>query len=155
MSWRGLYAVRRPRRACTKAWHANTAVRILASGGQHVIDEQLQAALALVLIHFQPVHQLCQARGRRELRALLEVVEGNRIEGASAARHLHPHLHVPLGNDARTADAEQAIETRFWECLAPRAAGAQRLGGMERALRRRELTVGFDRVGRRRAPPPP
>src|SRR5439155_674374 len=32
-------------------------------------------------------------------------------------------------------------------CLAPRAAGPQGLGGIERDLRRRELAVGLDRVG--------
>src|SRR3977135_3376664 len=140
-------APRGPWRACTKVRHANTAARSLASGRQHVIDEQLQAPFALVLVHFQPVHELGQARGWHELRTLLEVVEGNCIEGASAARHLHPHLHVPLGNDARAADAEQPIEARLGESLAPRAAGAQGVSGIERDLRRREPAVGFDGVG--------
>src|SRR5205823_8145369 len=125
-SWSG---ARAPRRACTKVRHANTAARNLASGGQHVLDEQLQAPLALVLVHFQSVHELRHARGRHELRTLLEVVEGDRIEGATARRHLYPHLHVPLGNDARATDAEQAVETRLGESLTPRAAGPQGLGG--------------------------
>src|SRR5437868_15096996 len=82
----------------------------------------------------------------RSLLALHEVVEGDRVEGAPAARHLHPHLHVPCADQPCAADAEQPVETRLGERLPPRAAGAQRLGGIERDLLGRELAVGLDRI---------
>ena len=65
-------------------------------------------------LHFQPVHQLRQRRSAARTRlAGVDVIEGDGIEGAAAARHLDPHLQVPLADHARVADAEDAIEARL------------------------------------------
>jgi hypothetical protein len=45
-----------------------------------VIDEQLQAAFALVFIHIETIDELHNAFGGSELTRLLDVIEGNRIE---------------------------------------------------------------------------
>src|SRR5262245_17003005 len=103
-------------------------------GWQQMIDEQLQAALALVLVPLEPVHQLHGSDRWLERPAVLEMVERNRIEAATAARHLHPHLHVPLSDDARATHVEQPIEARLRESLSPGSSGAQRLGGRKRDL---------------------
>src|SRR5690348_18422844 len=104
---------------------ASTGARTLASAvgrrmrGQQVIDEQLQTSFALVLVHLEPVHELQGTRGRRERRAVGEMVEGDRIEAAAAARRLHPHLHMPLADHPRVAHAEEAVEAGLGERLAP------------------------------------
>jgi len=71
---------------------ASIAARALASGtrqrvhGQQVIDEQLQPSLTLLLVHFQPVHELHVALRWGERRAVGKVIEGDGIEAAPAAR---------------------------------------------------------------------
>ena len=74
---------------------------------QHVIDQQLQAALALVFVDVEAIDELRAAarRVRRIASARLDVIEGDRIEGAPAARDFHPHLHVALADDARGCES--------------------------------------------------
>src|SRR6185437_14965196 len=102
-----------------RAADANTAAPALASGRQQVIDEQLQAPLAEVLVDVQPVDQMRRSGGRRELGALLEVVEGDGVEAAPAARHVRPHLQMPPADDARVAQLEHPVEGRLREGLSP------------------------------------
>src|SRR5579864_2032371 len=128
--------------AVAKPLDASTAARTLASvariiRGQQMVDEQLQAALALVLVHFQAVHELHRSLGRCERDTLFQMIEGDGIEAAAAARHFDPHLQVPVADDACAAHAEQAVKARLGEGLAPRPARAQGLRGREGDLRGR------------------
>src|SRR5215469_6523650 len=94
-------------RLCDEAEDASTRRGVLASGGQQVIDQQLQPPLPLVLIHLEAIDELPVALGQRRVAAVFEMVERDGIERASAAWHLHPHLHVPLADHTRAPDGEQ------------------------------------------------
>src|SRR6185312_860476 len=108
-----------------------------------VIDQQLQAMLALEFVDIQAIDQLDGA-GRRDKRGLLaDVIEGDRIERAAGARHFDPHLQVPLADDARLPDQESPIEAGLWKGLSPWASGTQRTSGLQRNLLHRQLPVGL------------
>src|SRR6185312_14381322 len=110
-----------------------------------VIDQQLQAMLALEFVDIQAVDQLDGAGWRHERRLLADVVEGDRIERAAGARHFDPHLQVPLADDARLADQKSPIEAGFWKGLSPRASRTQGASGLQRNLLHRLLPVRLDR----------
>src|ERR1700722_275495 len=119
---------------------------VTGSHRQQVIDQELQAPLALILVNVQAIDELRRALRQRHLLRLIDVVEGDGIEAASAHRHLHPHLKVALADDARRANDEHAIEARLREGLAPGAAAAQRVGRLKRNLRHGKFAVGLDAV---------
>src|SRR6185312_1561271 len=86
---------------------------------QQVIHQQLQAPLALIVVDIEAVDELQGALGESESRFFLDVIEGDRIEGAAGARQLEPHFEVPVADHARAADGEDAVETRLGEGLSP------------------------------------
>src|SRR5580692_7131372 len=80
---------------------------------QDVIDQELQAALALVLVHVETIHELHGAFRRDEAIPLLDVVERNCIEGAPCSWDFDPHFQVTIADDARIPDFEYPVETRL------------------------------------------
>src|SRR5689334_17128878 len=91
---------------------------------QNMVDEELQAPLALILIYIEPVHELHRALRGHELAGLLDVIKRDRIERASGSGHFHPHLQMPIADHSSVANGEDAIETRLWKRLSPWATGA-------------------------------
>ena len=73
------------------------------SGAGEVLDEQLQAPLALVLVHVEAIHQLAPARRRRDCGAAcstwLKAIASKRRPLFAAATQ----FQVPLAHDARAA----------------------------------------------------
>src|SRR6185312_2001527 len=118
--------------------------RAARGGREDVVDEQLQAAFALKFIDIETVHQPRAAARQLARGKRLAVVEGDRIEGAPARGHLHPHLEMALADEAGAADGEHPIEARLGKRLSPRAARAQRVRRVERDFLHRELAIGFD-----------
>ena len=96
---------------------------------EDVIDQELQAALALVLVHIEAIHQVNGPHGRAEALRFFDVIEGDRVESATCLWDFDPHFQVALSDDAGIADGEDAIETRLRESLAPGAAGTQGMRG--------------------------
>src|ERR1700678_1496541 len=80
---------------------------------QDVIDQELQAALALVLVHVETINELHGACRRDEAVPLFDVVEGNCIEGAPCSWDFDPHFQVTIADDARIPDFEDPVETRL------------------------------------------
>ena len=116
-----------------------------------MVDEQLQAALAGIFVHVEPVDE-ARLRGHfGTLAASLEVVERDRVEAAAGTLELHPHLEVLVANRAAALDAETLVEARLGEGLAPGPTLAQELGRAQRDLIDGELAIGLHPVRERPA----
>src|SRR6266700_112811 len=61
-----------------------------------VIDQELQAALALVLVYVESINEVHSARGGDEAVALFDVIKGNCIERAPCSWDFNPHFQVTV-----------------------------------------------------------
>src|SRR5258708_32582569 len=99
------------------------------SGRQQMLDHELQAALALVVVGTQPVNQPDPAlrQCRRSLR--VDAVEGNGLVAAAPFPGRDLEAQMPLRQDPRAAaQLEYAVEQRPGEAGAPGAARPERFG---------------------------
>ena len=58
---------------------------------------------------------------------------------------------MTIAHHTRITDGEQSIETRLRECLTPRASSTERAGSFQSNFLHRELAIGLDGIGSRRA----
>ena len=107
-----------------------------------MLDDELRAALAAVLVDVQPVGDADLGQLRRAL--LGPGVEGDGIDVPLRPGQPQHELDVARRHAAPLRDLEAAVEHRLGKALAPRPGLAQQLGEVERDLLRGELAVAVD-----------
>ena len=80
-----------------------------------VIDQELQAALALVFVDIQSINEVHSTRGGDKAVALFDVIKGNCIERAPCSWDFNPHFQVTVADDAGISNIENAVKARLGE----------------------------------------
>src|SRR6267154_2848115 len=98
------------------------------SGRQQMLDHELQAALALIVVGAEPVNQPDPALRKRGRSLRVDAVESDRLESAAPLPGGHLELQMAFCEDpGAPAQLEHAVEQRLGKARAPGPAGPQRL----------------------------